>query len=277
MVGCRCKQPWIPWSSPILFDHAPDEDTPWLPGVMATEAMAQTASLFARAYTVSAVENEQMKGAFKFFRNQPRTLYLSAVARPAAGGELIVHTALRSITEPAREGVPTRVHEHFSAEVRLTPAACEKPEIVFSPPQTDSMPTTADQVYQEFFHGPAYQVVERIGVEGQKATALMAQELPANAAGDKDQSLLAPRLVELCFQAAAQWAREAQNAMGFPLGFGELRVYRQAEEAAGRRLYGVVVTMDGGENFDGGVIDEDGHVYLKLLAYRTVARPGAAE
>jgi hypothetical protein len=33
--------------------------------------------------------------------------------------------------------------------------------------------------------------------------------------------------------------------------------------------------MDDGENFDGGVIDEDGAVYVKLLGYRIVSRPGA--
>ena len=26
---------------PYLFDHVPDESTPWLPGVMATEALAE--------------------------------------------------------------------------------------------------------------------------------------------------------------------------------------------------------------------------------------------
>jgi hypothetical protein len=265
-----------PAQQPFLFDHAPDKDTPWLPGVMATEAFAEVATLFAPDYAVCAVENEQMMGAFKFFRNQPRTLYLSAVARPAGNGDLLVHTALRSVTEPAREGLPSRVHEHFSADVRLTAADYEKPEIAFTAPDSRTMPVTAGQIYDEFFHGPAYQVMECIGVEGQKATALMAQGLPPNMADDNARSLLAPRLVELCFQAAAQWAREAQNAMGFPLGFGELKVYRQAQEAEGKRLYAVVVTMDGGENFDGGVVDEDGAVYVKLTAYRTVSRPGTA-
>ena len=113
-------------------------------------------------------------------------------------------------------------------------------------------------------------------MEENKAIALMAQGLPANEAAENARSLLEPRLLELCFQAAAQWCIEAKDAMAFPLGFDALKVYRAAAEAAGQRLYALLETRDEGQSFDADVVDESGALYLRLRGYRTVARPGSA-
>jgi hypothetical protein len=88
--------------------------------------------------------------------------------------------------------------------------------------------------------------------------------------------LIAPRLVELCFQTAAQWSIEAKEAMAFPLGFGQVTAYRQPDEAGEQRLYAVVETEDNGQTFEAMVVDESGNVYVTLGSYRTVSRPGVA-
>ena len=84
--------------------------------------------------------------------------------------------------------------------------------------------------------------------------------------------LMAPRLIESCFQVAAFWHIRKKNAMAFPLGFRSVTAYRPLEAAAGRRLYAVVNTQDEGETFDGRVIDADGEVYVELRGYQTVSR-----
>jgi malonyl CoA-acyl carrier protein transacylase/3-oxoacyl-(acyl-carrier-protein) synthase/NAD(P)-dependent dehydrogenase (short-subunit alcohol dehydrogenase family) len=262
-----------PKVQPFLFDHAPDEGTPWLPGVMATEALAQLASITAPGYRVASVEHEQMMGAFKFFRKEPRTLYLSATVKPAANGDLLATATLRSVTKPAKEGLPVQVKEHFIATVRLTTAPAEQPVMSFMPPSVDSLPTTAAEIYKSFFHGPAYQVIERAGVSGAQCLALMAHDLPANTAPVNAESIMAPRLIELCFQSAALWHTEIKHAMAFPLGFEKVTAYRQPEEAAGRRLYCVCTTPNDGESFDATVVDEAGNVFVTLAGYLTVARP----
>ena len=104
----------------------------------------------------------------------------------------------------------------------------------------------------------------------------MAQGLPANYATENGRSVMAPRLVELCFQAAAQWCIKAKNSIALPLGFGELKVYREAADAEGQRLYALIETKDDGQTFDANVIDESGAIYVSLREYRTVSRPGAA-
>ena len=278
-----------PSEQPFLFDHAPDAGTPWLPGVMATEALAELATVLtglgqetgpSKGWRVAAVENEQMMGAFKFFRMEPRSLYLSATITPAGtpagsgGQDLLAHAVLRSVTKPAKEGLPVQVKEHFAADVRLTAAPAEKPALEFQPPADADLPITAAEIYQTFFHGPAYQVIERAGVQGGRCVALMPHNLPPNTAPADVESLLAPRLVELCFQAAALWHVKTHNAMAFPLGFASVAAYRQPEEAEGRRLYGVVQTNDNGDTFDGQVLDEAGNLFMALKGYRTVGRPG---
>jgi acyl transferase domain-containing protein/NAD(P)-dependent dehydrogenase (short-subunit alcohol dehydrogenase family)/acyl carrier protein len=271
--GLQVETTLDPAVQPFLFDHAPDEGTPWLPGVMATEALAELATALVPGYAVTAVTDEQMSGAFKFFRNEPRTLHLSAVISPAADGELVAAATLRSITPPAREGLPQREQQHFAANVWLAAQAPITPAIAFTPPAAGSLPTTAAEIYKVFFHGPAYQVLAGAKVDGMTAVGLMADNLPPNTSPAEAKTLMAPRLVELCFQLAALWNLETQNAMGFPLGFASVTAYRQPEEAAGRRLYALLNTADG-EHFDVQVVDDAGQVYVTLRQYRTVARPG---
>lgn len=86
-------------------------------------------------------------------------------------------------------------------------------------------------------------------------------------------SLMAPRLVELCFQAAALWHTQVKQAMAFPLGFEKVIAYRQPEEGEGRRLYCIGATPNDGERFDATVVDEAGNVFVTLTGYRTVGRP----
>ena len=262
-----------PKVQPFLFDHAPDAGQPWLPGVMATEALAELATVAAPGYRVASIEHEQMMGAFKFFRMEPRTLYLSAVVKPAANGELVARCVLRSMTKPAKEGLPVQVKEHFIANVRLTQAPAEQPTMAFTAPAAESLPILAAEIYKSFFHGPAYQVIERAGLSGNECLALMAHDLGPNTAPANAESIMAPRLIELCFQCAALWTERVKGAMGLPLGFDKVMAYRQPEEAAGRRLYCVCTTANDGETFDATVVDEAGNVFVKLEGYLTVARP----
>ena len=280
--GIEVETTLDPHVQPFLFDHAPDEGTPWLPGVMATEALAELATVLVgtrsetgpNAWRVAAVENEQMMGAFKFFRMEPRSLYLNATISPDANGDLIAHAVLRSVTKPAKEGLPVQVKEHFAADVRLTAAPAQQPVQDFTPPAAADLPITAEEIYQSFFHGPAYQVIERAAVTGSHAMALMSGNLGPNTSPADAASLMAPRLAELCFQVAALWHVKTNNAMAFPLGFRSLTAYRQPVEADGRRLYCLLHTADGGEHFDGQVVDEAGNVFVSLQGYRTVGRPG---
>jgi NAD(P)-dependent dehydrogenase (short-subunit alcohol dehydrogenase family) len=261
-----------PQKQPFLYDHAMD-GTPLLPGVMGTEAFGQLATLLAPGYKAPAVFDEAFHAPFKFYRMEPQTLYLSAITRPLGDGQLVVHATLRSVRELGQPGLPPQVKTHFTAHVSLSPSL-ERPVVDFTPPPAGALPITAEAIYSIYFHGPAYQVLERAGVDGDQAIGLLAAGLPPNTDPANAASVMAPRLIELCFQTAGVWDIKTTGTMALPLGLASVTAYRQPEEANGR-LYALVRACDGGEAYDAQVVDERGNVYVTLKGYRTVDLPGS--
>ncbi|MEW5988839.1 MAG: polyketide synthase dehydratase domain-containing protein, partial [Chloroflexota bacterium] len=281
-----------PRAQPFLYDHQMD-GTPILPGVMGTEAFAEVAAALAPGYRLAAVENEQFHLPFKFYRQQPDILYLNVWAEPTADGELVAHTTLRSLRLPAKPGLPVQEKLHFTADVRLTRAGVEPTstgeasgeKAILAPesgrplasplPAAEAMPITAEEIYRIYFHGPAYQVLERVQVEGERAIGLMAADLPPDTAPAEANLLMAPRLIELCFQTAGIWQIKTKGVMALPMALQSVTTYRQLEEADGRRLYAVVQAINGGASFDAQVVDETGAIYVTLTGYRTIALEGS--
>jgi hypothetical protein len=218
-----------------------------------------------------------MLGAFKFFRMEPRTLYLRAVVTAGSGGELVAHATLQSVTRSTKEGLPPQVKEHFSADVRLQRNAPSVDKVTFEPPAISALDTGREDIYKLFFHGPAYQVLESAGVRQLEAVGLLPRQLPPDVTHKELNGhaiLMAPRLIESIFQAAAFWNVRQKGAMAFPLGVGSVTTYRDPEATNGKRLYVLVSTPDDGHTFDGRVVDDEGDVYVELCGYRTIARPG---
>jgi malonyl CoA-acyl carrier protein transacylase len=255
----------------FLYDHAM-EGTPLLPGVMGTETFAQLACLLAPGYTVAAVSDVRFDSPFKFYRMEAQTLHLTATASPIANGDILVRTQLGSARQLATG--ETQHKTHFYASVRLTRAEVAPPQIAFTPPVADALPIVAGDIYRVYFHGPAYQVLECVGVSGDRAVGLFAQGLPPNSQPADAASVMAPRLVELCFQTAGIWEIRTKGVLALPLALQSVTTYRPTEAADGR-LYALVTTIDNGATFDADVVDTQGNVYVALHGYRTVQLPGS--
>ncbi|HEX6383744.1 MAG TPA: SDR family NAD(P)-dependent oxidoreductase, partial [Anaerolineae bacterium] len=266
-----------PKIQPFLYDHAMD-GTPLLPGVMGTEAFAELASTLAPDYTVAAVTHEQFQAPFKFYRMEPQTLYLSATATPTNNGDLLVHTVLKSVRKLAQPGLPDQEKVHFTADVHLTCTPTEEPAKVTDlsfPAEGERV--NAEDIYRIYFHGPAYQVLEWVQVDGDQGIGLMAENLPPNTDPADAASLIAPRLIELCFQTAGIWEMKNKGVLALPLAIQSVTAYRQAEAADGKRLYALVKAVNDGQRFNAQVVDEIGNVYVALSGYRTVQLPGKIE
>jgi hypothetical protein len=261
-----------PREQPFLFDHQID-GVPVLPGVMGTEAFAELASVLCPGFHVAAVEDEVFLAPFKFHRHQPATLHLSAVGTPAGVGEILVAAELRSVVQPKPE-MPAQERVHFRARVRMTREAPRAPKVAFKKPAAKALTIGKGAIYEVYFHGPAYQVIEKAAVEGNGVVALMAAGLPENAKPAEAGALVAPRLVELCFQAAGLWLLAKKETMGLPTALERAVAYRGEDEAGEKRLYAAVEAVRDGEAFDARVVDEKGLVYAEVVGYRTVALPG---
>ena len=259
-----------PRQQPFLFDHAMD-GTPLLPGVMGAETFAELATLAAPGYRVAAVENAEFANPFKFYRMQPQTLALTVSAEPLANGDLLAHTSLRSQRELAKAGLPAQEKLHFSANVRLTRAELTPPTpINYAPPSGPGIP--AADIYRIYFHGPAYQVLDQVWVKGQRAVGRLRHTLPPDTDPAELVLIMAPRLIELCFQTAGVWDIKTNGVMALPLAFKSVTTYRRPPVSHEPTLYALVEAQGG--LYNARVVDESGQVYVSLTAYRTVALEG---
>jgi NAD(P)-dependent dehydrogenase (short-subunit alcohol dehydrogenase family) len=264
-----------PTVEPYLYDHKVEPDVAWLPGVMGTESMVQAASLLTPGYDVVAVENQTNLGAFKFHRDKPQTMRLTVNIIAGAADELLADVLLQSIFQPPRPELPPQIKDHFAATVRLAKASSEGakselPSVEFAIPSDDELSIEADGIYEVFFHGPAYQVIERAKVAGNAVVSLVSVGLIPNAADENAAELSAPRLFEHMVQAPALWSVKTNGAMALPAGFVKATLYRQPSEANGQRLYALTEAVDGGERFNVTMVDESGNVYATLEGYQTV-------
>ena len=95
----------------------------------------------------------------------------------------------------------------------------------------------AADIYRLYFHGPAYQVVERAWWDGHRIIGLMAKGLPANHLPSELPTLMTPRPIELCFQTAGVWEMGAQGRLGLPQHIDRVSSSLVAAESAGTRLF----------------------------------------
>ncbi len=269
--GLEIRTTLDPKAQPFLYDHAM-EGTPLLPGVMGVESFAEIATALAPGYHVAEVREVDYQAPFKFYRMEPATLVFNAQARPGPDSELVAYVTLRSVRELANGQVQEKLH--FAGKVVLRRDAPSTPAIEFNAPSADDLPYKAERIYQIYFHGPAYQVLEAVQVEGNEALGLMAANLPPNHNPAEAASLMAPRLIEFCFQTAGVWEMKTKGVMALPLGIQSVTTFRQHEDAGDKRLYALVEAVDNGTHFNALVVDEDGEVYVKLTMYRTVQLPG---
>jgi acyl transferase domain-containing protein/NAD(P)-dependent dehydrogenase (short-subunit alcohol dehydrogenase family)/acyl carrier protein len=261
-----------PKVQPFLSDHQID-GTPVLPGVMGIEAFAEASLCLLPDWHVEAIEEVDFLVPFKFYRNEPRTLTVEAVIHPhgdslVAECRLIGRRSLPNQTEP-------QTTTQFTARVRLTqrpPQAVAAP----APGSPSGSIIEAADIYRLYFHGPAYQVVERAWWNGKRIFARMANSLPSNHYPAELPTLMAPRLIELCFQAAGIWEMGIQGRLGLPQHIDRVSLLR-APELAESSLYAEVTPHPERGTFDAEVLDAAGNRYVQLNGYRTIAVPSAVD
>lgn len=127
-------------------------------------------------------------------------------------------------------------------------------------------------IYRIYFHGPAYQVLERAWWNGERLVGEMAADLPVNHAPANLPTLMAPRLIELCFQTAGLWEIGAKSRMGLPTGVTKV-VRLQAPDRIRGPLYAMVTPHPEQDTFDAEVLDAAGNRYLHIDGYHTTLLP----
>jgi len=267
--GLTIETTLCPKTQPFLHDHQID-GTPVLPGVMGIEAFAEAALKVLPGWHIKAIEDVNFLVPFKFYRHEDRAITVEATIHPH-GEELVADCCLigRRILPTQAEPQTTR---HFTARVLLKkhPPAASK---AARPEQPLDLAVEAREIYRLYFHGPAYQVIEKAWWNGTQMIGQLADDLPSNHFPADLPTLMSPRLIELCFQTAGLWEMGNQSRMGLPQHLDCVTVL--APEPVGVRLFAVVTPDAQHGTFDADVVDANCNRYLHLTGYRTVAVPNA--
>ena len=250
---------------PFLRDHQID-GTPVLPGVMGIEAFAEAALCLLPGWHVEAIEDVSFIAPFKFYRNEPRTVRIETQIYPqhnwlVADCRLIGLRSLPNQTEPQQT-------THFTARVRLAKQPMQPPAAKPGAKPTGAVVEASD-IYRLYFHGPAYQVLEQAWWDGKQVVGSMSKSLPPNHHPIELPTLMAPRLIELCFQTAGVWELGVHGRMGLPQHVREVSFFRAPDLAEGR-LYAVVTPDAIRGTFEAEVLDTVGNCYLRVTGYQTV-------
>jgi acyl transferase domain-containing protein/acyl carrier protein/NAD(P)-dependent dehydrogenase (short-subunit alcohol dehydrogenase family) len=259
-----------PHDQPFLHDHQID-GTPVLPGVMGIEAFAEAALALLPGWQVEAIEDVNFLAPFKFYRSEPRALQIETRIHPRgnelfADCRLVGHRTLPNQAEPQ----PTN---HFTARVRLTKQRMQAPPVQKLGRPEGHLVDAAD-IYRLYFHGPAYQVLEKAWWDGKRLIGLMSAHLPPNHHPSELATVMQPRLIELCFQAAGIWELGVQGRMGLPRHVHQVALYRTPAAVDGR-LHAILTPDPAQGSFDVEVVDAEGNCILTVAGYQTVALPNA--
>ena len=107
---------------------------------------------------MEAIEDVEFLAPFKFYRNEPRTLVIQA-AFHCGDGCLFADCRLIGRRQLANQAEP-QLTTHFTGRVKLIPGVPEAVTNSAPAPGVGSLIEAAD-IYRVYFHGPAYQVIER--------------------------------------------------------------------------------------------------------------------
>jgi acyl transferase domain-containing protein len=261
-----------PAVQPFLHDHQ-IEGRPVLPGVMGIEAFAEACQCMLPGWHVAAIEDVDFLAPFKFYRGQPRTVTVEALFHQD-GESMVAECRLNGSRTLPNQPEP-QATTHFTARVRLSKQApLTEPAQPLGEPD-GSMVEAAD-IYKVFFHGPAYQVLERAWLHRDRTVCRFFASLPGHHFPPERPLAMAPRLIELCFQAAALREVADRGRIGLPLHVGEVRLWRSPDLAEGPLDVVVAPAADGG-GFDAEVVDAAGSRYLHLRGYTMVQHPDAVD
>jgi len=240
---------------------------------MGVEAFAEAAASLLPRWSVESIEDVSFLAPFKFYRGEPRVLKVETQVHPQgdhllANCQLIGERSLANQTEPQRT-------THFAARVRLAKKPAQGPPAkTFVKPSGSSV--EAADIYQIYFHGPAYQVLEKAWWDGKRVVGLLAKGLPPNHHPSELPTIMAPRLLELCFQTAGVWELGIQGRMALPQNVSRVTLFRSPALVEGR-LYAVVTPNVAQKSFAAEILDEKGNCYRKLDGYKTVELPNFVE
>jgi hypothetical protein len=234
---------------------------------MGIEAFAEAALSLLPGWHIASIENVDFSLPLKFYRHEPRSVTTN-VKFSATSGEVIADCALIS-TRSLPGKLEPQTTKHFNGKVRLAngsslPTAPTRALVAPVEPVVDTK-----AIYQVFFHGPAYQVIARAWRDGERMIGQMATSLPPNHIPADLQTVLDPRLIELCLQTAGLWEISVRGSLGLPQHIDQINFWHNPPQR-NEALCAIVTPNEKRGDFHIEVLDSNGNLFCEVLGYRTV-------
>ena len=262
-----------PTHQAFLYDHRID-GTPVLPGVMGMEGFAEAAPALLPGWRVERARGRRAAGSVQVL---PRR---AAHARAAGAAARRRRRHARGGLSPHRPPYPAR---RASRRPCTSPAARASPRELPAPPDADEAPAEgstalgvgSEAIYRVYFHGPAYQVLERAWRHDGTVIGRLAADLPPDHEPAGQPTEIAPRLIELCFQTAGVWELGHEGRMGLPTHVDRITRFDGADD--GGTLFAVVSPRDDGRRSTPRWSTSRATVRVLLEGYRTIELPGGLD
>ncbi len=236
-----------------ISDHSID-GTPVLPGVIGVELMATLAAVAQPGSTYRGIENVIFDAPVKLHRGQPLDIEVRGRGLTSGGFQCTL-----SSRRTLKTGRVQRT-DHFTGTVRLGtgPGFEAMPPAFFR-----SQPLGAEEVYQRFFHGPVFQVLQ--GADDVTRDGLVARGVVDH--GPMGAVFSHPLVLEAAFQAAGLHAMVADGLLALPRSIQSLSLPTLPIE--GEPL--LLVVRRQGDAYDVDV-EQSGRVVMALRGFRMIEK-----
>jgi 4'-phosphopantetheinyl transferase EntD/NAD(P)-dependent dehydrogenase (short-subunit alcohol dehydrogenase family) len=206
-------------SDPWIADHAID-GVPVLPGVIGLEMMAAVASRSRPGRTYCGAREVKFSAPVKLYRDDPTRVIVHAEPE----GPTTIRCTLSSQRTVKTGRVLTT--EHFSALIELRTEVSPEP---LPPAIAFDTHISQGEIYQRFFHGPIFQVLESasgITTDGLEGEILVDHTLLSGGL------ITAPLILEAAFQAAGLHRMVVDGEMALPASIEQVHLLSSPAESA---------------------------------------------
>ena len=256
-------------SDPYLADHA-IEGTPYVPGVMGIETFMETATALT-GNVPQGLKNVHFYLPIKLLRNRPQAVRVIGKVNGNTADMEIESDFINS------KGIKMgNTRRHFTAQTMNTFTSTWESVKADAMAGIGGVTTVSkEEIYQKYFHGPSFQVLEGILHVDNKVSLAQYHTTPRPQWNDGPRTLLAnPMLIEAAFQCCGFQDMTIARKITLPDGISEVAILNNQVPPATLFLYGVNkgTTADGKTLHDAYVFDAQGNVWVEVHGYQAIGQ-----
>ncbi|WP_428897949.1 malonyl CoA-acyl carrier protein transacylase [Parelusimicrobium proximum] len=263
-----CEKEFTMESDPYLKDHS-IEGTPYVPGVMGLETFTEAATAMMEQKP-DALEDVHFYLPIKLLRLRPQAVRIKGEMEGTQGTFVIESDFINS------KGVKMgNTRKHFTARTSSNTDSKWNSVKGTINLDTSKVVITKSEIYKRYFHGPSFQVMDKIFYTGEKNTLALYKRPAEKLFEDGPRKLSAyPMLIEAAFQSCGYRDLVMDNRMTLPDSIGKVIIHGKGQAPEELYLYSIFtgLTIDGKSIHDAYAFDKDMNIWIELQDYQAIGQ-----